>query len=47
MNIVLLGTISTLTDAPVELWEKAITKYVPAKALDKNLKAFHAGREKG
>ena len=46
MNIVLLGTLSTLTDVPVEIWEQAITKYVPAKALDKNIKAFHAGRAK-
>ena len=46
MNIVLLGTISALLDVPVEIWEKAITKYVPAKALEKNLKAFHAGRAK-
>jgi len=44
MNIVLLGTLSTLTDIPVAIWEEAIAKYVPAKALDKNLKAFHAGR---
>jgi indolepyruvate ferredoxin oxidoreductase beta subunit len=45
MNIVLLGTLSTLTDIAPELWEQAITKYVPAKALEKNIAAFRAGRE--
>ena len=45
MNIVLLGTLSTLTDIAPEIWEQAITKYVPAKALEKNIAAFRAGRE--
>ena len=45
MNIVLLGTLSTLTDIAPEIWEQAITKYVPAKALEKNIAAFRTGIE--
>lgn len=45
MNIVLLGTLSTLVEevAP-ELWVEAIKKHVPAKLQDENVKAFYAGR---
>jgi len=47
MNIVLMGTLSKLLDDVVgtEVWEAAIKKYVPAKAFEKNIKAFYVGRE--
>lgn len=45
MNIVLLGTLSKLLDVDYDLWIEAISKYVPAKAKDINIKAFDAGRE--
>jgi len=45
MNIVLLGTLSKLLDIDYEIWVEAISKYVPAKARDINIKAFDAGRE--
>ena len=41
---VLLGALSTLLDVPVEIWERAIRRSVPAKALDVNLACFQAGR---
>ena len=45
-NVALLGTLSALIDdVDVKVWEEAIKKYVPAKALDTNIKAFYAGRE--
>ncbi len=45
MNIVLLGTLSKMLDVDYDLWVQAISKYVPAKAKDINIKAFDAGRE--
>ncbi len=45
MNIILLGTLSKLLDIDPKLWEKAIVKYVPAKAREINIRAFNAGRE--
>ncbi len=41
---VLLGVLSLLLDVPVETWERAIRRSVPAKALDVNLACFAAGR---
>ncbi len=45
-NIALLGTLSALLDdVDTRIWEEAIRKYVPAKALDVNLRAFRAGKD--
>lgn len=43
-NTVLLGAVSGKIDLPEDIWEKAITKMVPGKALDVNMKAFRMGR---
>lgn len=45
MNIVLLGTLSKLLDVDHDIWVEAISKHVPAKAKEINIKAFDAGRE--
>jgi len=46
VNVVLLGVLSKSTEFGPEIWEKAIEKCVPAKALEINKRAFKAGREK-
>ncbi|MBF0478075.1 MAG: indolepyruvate oxidoreductase subunit beta [Candidatus Omnitrophica bacterium] len=43
-NVVLLGAISNGIGLPLEAWTGAITKRVPQKFLDLNIKAFMAGR---
>lgn len=43
-NTALLGVVSKHLDIDVSFWEKAVTKMVPAKALEINLLAFKAGR---
>ena len=43
-NIVLLGALSTLLDVPVAAWEKVISKRVPKRYVELNLKAFELGR---
>jgi indolepyruvate ferredoxin oxidoreductase beta subunit len=43
-NIVLLGALVTAWNLDDIAWEPLIEAYVPAKALDLNLKAFAAGR---
>ncbi|MDR1495981.1 MAG: indolepyruvate oxidoreductase subunit beta [Clostridiales Family XIII bacterium] len=43
-NIVLLGALVTAWNLDDIAWETLIEEYVPAKALDVNLKAFAAGR---
>jgi indolepyruvate ferredoxin oxidoreductase beta subunit len=43
-NTVLLGAVSRHLDIDVSVWEKAVAKMVPAKALEINLRAFKAGR---
>jgi indolepyruvate ferredoxin oxidoreductase beta subunit len=43
-NTVLLGAVSRKIDLTEDIWEKAITKMVPRKALDVNMKAFSLGR---
>jgi indolepyruvate ferredoxin oxidoreductase beta subunit len=44
-NIALLGAASKTLGIPVETWEKAITRQVPERYIDVNLKAFHMGLE--
>ena len=43
-NTVLLGAVSKHLQLDESIWQKALRKMVPAKALDVNLKAFAAGR---
>lgn len=43
-NTVLLGAVSRHLEIDVAVWEKAVAKMVPAKALEINLLAFKAGR---
>jgi indolepyruvate ferredoxin oxidoreductase beta subunit len=45
VNIMLLGALSGLLDLSPAVWEQTIEKYVPAKLLDVNRRAFRAGRE--
>jgi len=44
-NTVLLGTLSAILDFPEELWLDVISKSVPPKTVDVNLKAFQWGRD--
>lgn len=43
-NTVLLGAVSGKIDIAEDIWEQAITKMVPRKALEVNMKAFRMGR---
>lgn len=43
-NTALLGVVSRHLDIDESVWEKAVAKMVPAKALEINLLAFKAGR---
>jgi len=45
MNVILLGALTPFLDTNMEIWEKAIKKFVPEKFKELNLKAFHTGRE--
>lgn len=45
MNVILLGALTPFLDTNMEIWEKAIKKFVPEQLMDANLKAFHTGRE--
>jgi len=45
MNVILLGALIPFLDTNMEIWKKAIKKFVPEKFKELNLKAFHAGRE--
>ena len=45
VNIMLLGVLSSLLEIPAAVWEQTIEKYVPAKLIDVNRRAFQAGRE--
>ncbi len=45
VNLVLMGRLSKYFDIPVEKWQNAIEKCVPAKFLELNKKAFLLGRE--
>lgn len=44
-NLVLLGAVSRELEFTVEEWEAAIREVVPRKAVEPNLRAFHAGRD--
>ncbi|MDW7710071.1 MAG: indolepyruvate oxidoreductase subunit beta [Deferrisomatales bacterium] len=44
-NIVVLGAMSTALDLPVAAWEQALGESVRAEHLERNLRAFHRGRE--
>ena len=44
-NVVLLGALSCVLDFDTKLWEDEITKRVPQKTIDANLKAFSLGRK--
>jgi len=43
-NTVLLGAVSKHLQLDNSIWQEALQKMVPAKALDVNLKAFESGR---
>lgn len=43
-NTVLLGAVSKLLQLDDHIWQQALQKMVPARALDLNLKAFESGR---
>ena len=43
-NVVLVGALSTALPFSVEDWEDAISRRVPPKTVDTNLKAFRQGR---
>ena len=45
VNILLLGALSSLLDVSLSIWEEVISKYVPEKFREINLRAFQAGRE--
>jgi indolepyruvate ferredoxin oxidoreductase beta subunit len=44
-NTVLLGTLSTALDFPVEDWQETIAGQVPPQTVEINRRAFEAGRE--
>lgn len=44
-NVIVLGMAAKHMDYTVEQWEDVIRNTVPAKTVDINLKAFHAGYE--
>ena len=45
VNILLLGALSSLLEVSTSIWKDVITKYVPERYLDVNIRAFKAGRE--
>ncbi len=48
-NVAMLGALSLLLDGqgepPIEVWEAEVSRLVPKRTVDVNLKAFHVGRE--
>ncbi len=44
VNVVLMGVLSNLAGFPEQAWLDAVTKCVPPKALELNLKAFELGK---
>lgn len=44
LNIVIMGALSRLLDAPATLWEDIIRQRVPARLTDLNIGAFRKGR---
>ena len=45
VNVMMLGVLSVFLDVNIEIWEKAIKKFVPEKLIEVNLKTFYTGRE--
>ena len=45
VNVVLLGALSNFLPFSDETWEKALTKRVPKKYLEANIKAFQLGKK--
>ena len=47
LNVFMIGYLSILSDIRIEeaIWLKCLHKFIPAKILDINLKAFKKGRE--
>ena len=45
VNVMMLGALSSFLDINIEVWKRAIKKFVPEKLREVNLKAFHYGRE--
>lgn len=45
VNVVLLGALATRLDFPHDAWTKVISKRVPPKTIEANLRAFDAGFE--
>ena len=45
VNVMMLGALSSFLDINIEVWKRAIKKFVPEKLREVNLKAFHNGRE--
>jgi indolepyruvate ferredoxin oxidoreductase beta subunit len=44
VNVLLLGALSSLLEVSPSIWEDVITKYVPDKYRELNLRAFQEGR---
>lgn len=44
VNILLLGALSSLLDVSPSIWEDVISKYIPDKFKELNLRAFQGGR---
>ncbi len=44
LNIVVMGALSGLLEAPATMWEEIVKKRVPKKLVDLNLDAFRKGR---
>ena len=45
VNVLLIGALAALLDIELNIWEDAITKFVPPKYKELNLKAFREGRK--
>lgn len=44
LNVVLLGVISAMLEVDTQIWESVLEERVPAKHVQTNFNAFHAGR---
>ena len=44
VNIILLGTVSTLLEPEEALWTDTISDMLPAKIRDRNIEGFRRGR---
>jgi len=45
LNIIMLGYLSSFLSIEPKTWQECLTKILPAKILDMNLKAFELGRK--